>query len=430
MPGGCPTFAPNGDFLSQVLIVVDCHAQSIGEGGYQALTSPGSSGGTILTALLTIFVALFGYRMLFGHMPDLREGVLAVVKVGLAVTLATSWPVFRTLAYDVAFQGPAQVASQIGQQSGVPGSEGGMIARLQGVDNLLAELMVLGTGKPPDTEQAFVNNEGLTPQEQAQAQQHLQALQQRPPWNPAVPAKMVAQARTLYLTGAIGAFASVRLLAGILLALGPLFALLLLFDTTRGLFEGWVRVLAGAALGALSTSLLLGVELALMEPWMANVITQRRYDVPTPNVPVELLVMSLVFLLALIGALIATARVARGFRIPQAVRVVAQRWMQTLDSRPAAAGAVSSSTSETRHEPADQRSRAFAVADAVAATQRREAIAGIPAPAHLASVAGGETVRRDAAAAGALPPVPLGQSYRRRTKTRVSAGARRRDRMA
>ena len=38
-------------------------------------------------------------------------------------------------------------------------------------------------------------------------------------------------------------------LAGLLLALGPLFAIFLLFEGTRGLFEGWVRGLAGAALG-------------------------------------------------------------------------------------------------------------------------------------------------------------------------------------
>ncbi|MBL7396112.1 type IV secretion system protein, partial [Escherichia coli] len=48
-------------------------------------------------------------------------------------------------------------------------------------------------------------------------------------------------ARVTFLTATIAAYASVRLVAGLLLALGPLFIALLLFEGTRSLFEGWVR---------------------------------------------------------------------------------------------------------------------------------------------------------------------------------------------
>ena len=66
-----------------------------------------------------------------------------------------------------------------------------------------------------------------------------------------------------------------RLVAGLLLALGPFFIAFLLFDGTRGLFEGWLRVLGGAALGALGTAIVLGVELALLEPWLADLLACR-----------------------------------------------------------------------------------------------------------------------------------------------------------
>ncbi|TFI56312.1 hypothetical protein E2493_20795, partial [Sphingomonas parva] len=368
----CPAYGPSEAFLSATVAAIDCHAQNLGEAGYQALAAPGSPVALALGGMLTIFVALFGYRMLFGGAPDARDAVLAVAKIGVVLALATSWPAFRILAYDVAMRGPAELAAAVGRPAGLPGSEGGMVARLQGVDNLLAELTIIGTGKPPEADVVVGPTEALTPAQQAQEQQRLAALQQRPRWNPDRDARMVAQARTLFLAGAIGAFASVRLVAGLLLALGPLFALFLLFDGTRGLFEGWLRVLAGAALGALATGIVLAVELALMEPWLAVIVSERRYGVPTPRVPVELLVMTLVFALALLASLIAVARVARGFRMPQALRVVPAQLAgivrlgegrTTLAVSGAPAAAV----------PIDERSRASAVADAVAAVQRREA---------------------------------------------------------
>ena len=88
----CPSISPGGAFLSGVLSYVDCQAQAIGQGGYQALTAPGSIVAVLLTGLLTIFVALFGYRMIMGQTPGTRDGVMALVKIGVVLALATSWP--------------------------------------------------------------------------------------------------------------------------------------------------------------------------------------------------------------------------------------------------------------------------------------------------------------------------------------------------
>ena len=421
----CQAITTDSPFLSGVLGYVDCQAQSIGEGGYHALAAPGSSVALVLTAMLTIFVALFGYRMLFGQVPDARDGVVAVGKLGVVLALATSWPAFRTLAYDVTMHGPAELASSIGGSAGLPGASGGLVARLQGVDNGLAELMILGTGKPPNMDEIVGPTQALTPQQQQQQLQHLQQMAQRPKWDPTRDATLLGESRTLFLTGAIGAFASVRVVAGLLLALGPLFAMFLLFDGTRGLFEGWVRGVGGAALGALATSIVLGVELAIMEPWLNDILVQRRADIPTPEVPIEMLVMTLVFVITLIVALIATARVARGFSLPPVWRAAPYRMIEAFRGRETQAAVVQADQPVV----SDQRSRAFGVADAVAASQRREAAAPPPQPAQLGHRGSGGTqaVARDIPVAAA---VPLGQSYRRRTRGRVSASAGRRDRNA
>jgi type IV secretion system protein VirB6 len=74
--------------------------------------------------------------------------------------------------------------------------------------------------------------------------------------------------------------------------------------------------------------------------------------------------------------------------------------------------------------PHDERGRALAIADAVATTQRRESQAAQPAAASFGRPGIVPTASNDVAVAGA---VPLGQSFRRRTRGRVSVGASRRD---
>ena len=101
----CAPIPPVEGFLRGVMDFVDCQAQSIGAEGYRALASPGSTLSLVLLGFLTLFVALFGYRMLLGHVPAVRDGVLALVKIGIVLALATSWAAYRTLIYDVAFHG-------------------------------------------------------------------------------------------------------------------------------------------------------------------------------------------------------------------------------------------------------------------------------------------------------------------------------------
>ncbi|HEX8644599.1 MAG TPA: type IV secretion system protein [Allosphingosinicella sp.] len=427
MLASCPAFYPEGEFLRRVLAIVDCQAQSIGQGGWLALAQPGSAVSLALAGVLTIFVGLFGYRLLYGEVPTARDAVLMAVKIGAVLMLATSWPAFRTLVYDVTLRGPAELAGSIGRPSGLPGSDGGIASRLQGVDNMLAELMLIGTGRPPNADEIVGPTAALTPQQQQQELRRLEQIQQRPRWNPAEEAKMLGQARTLYLTSAISAYASVRLVAGLLLALGPLFALFLLFDATRGLFEGWVRGLAGSAFGAVATSIVLGVQLALMEPWIATVIATRRAAIATPSVPVELLVMNLVFAIVLVAVLIAAARLAYSFRIPQAVRTVSAQFADAIRTpalQPSFAGGRGAAAGDEAAPPPAERSRAVAIAEAVASTQRREAFAP-PAPVAQLGAAGiAQAAGRDALTA---PGLPLGQSGRRRTRGRVSSGAQRRD---
>ena len=408
----CTAPPPTAGFLEGLLSYVDCQAQSIGANGYEALAAPGSTLSLLITGFLTLFVAFMGYRMLFGQTPSLREGVLAMVKIGIVLALATSWAAYRTLVYDVALRGPAELAATVGQQAGLPGAGGGLVERLGYADRNFVQLEVLGQGQP-----------AVVP-----GQAPVDAYGRPVPPPSQFDGFAMGGARILYLTGAVGGLAATRLAAGFLLALGPLFIAFLMFEGTRGLFVGWLRALGAMALGALGIAIALGVELVLIEMKLAELITLRNANVPIPGAAIELFVITLIFTLVMLAMLYAAARVALGFRLPDGWRTLPARVAGSLRAREEQLAGVSQ---QRRAAPAGERSRAALVVDAVAATQRRETGAWQGAPA-LAAAGPAAPSRRVAPAGGdrempAPVSVPIGQSYRRRTRGRVSASAGRRD---
>ena len=104
LPTASPTIA------AQLAAYADCHARLLGHSGFDGvlghLLLP-----TLLTSLLTIYVALIGYRLLLGQAFDLRNAVLAALRLGIVIALATSWPTFETLIYRVSIEGPAEIAA-------------------------------------------------------------------------------------------------------------------------------------------------------------------------------------------------------------------------------------------------------------------------------------------------------------------------------
>jgi type IV secretion system protein VirB6 len=414
---GCAPLPPGAGFISSILGFIDCQAQTLGAGGYLALLAPGSTLSVLLTGFLTLFIALFGYRLLLGHGGDLRSAVLSLVKVGIVLALATSWPAYRTLVYDVALRGPAELGAEIAAPIGLPAAGTGLVERLDGADQAFVALAILGEGRPP----VPVDANQATPDVAPQAY-------------PGFNTFALGASRMLFLVGAIGGLAAARLVAGLLLALGPFFIGFLLFDNTRSLFEGWVRGLAGAALGALGISIALGAELALLEPWLADLLARRTAEEWMPGMPVEVLVVTTVFGLLVLAMLYGAAKVAFAFRLAPIWRAATAQVGSAVSVAERQAGAAAAAARES--STGEARSRAAGVVDAVAATQRREAAqVAVISSRQDSNAAGAPGGGRRAAPTGAtrdatqpLAPVPLGESFRRRTRGRVSASAGRRDR--
>lgn len=273
----CPAIITGESFLLRTLAHIDCQAQVIGSYGYQALGQPGSAASVLMTSLLTLFIALFGIRLLFGPTPGARDLVFDVLKIGIVLTLAFSWPAFRTVIYDVTLKGPAEIASVIGTASGNERPGEGLAERLQRADNAIVRLTEVGAGRNLG---ALIDKDapGGTFEGAALADD-----------------TAFGSARLLFLAGTIGTLALLRIAAGLLLALAPLVAGLYFFTWTRGLVAGWIKGLVLTMTGSVGAALVLSVELAIIEPWLADALKVRSLGYAIPAAPTELFAIMLAF---------------------------------------------------------------------------------------------------------------------------------------
>lgn len=378
----CPQIITGEDFLLRTLSHIDCQAQLIGSYGYQALGQPSSTASIIVSGLLTLFIALFGIRLMFGPGPKPRDAVFGVIQIGIVITLAFSWPVFRTVVYDVTLKGPAEIASVI-QSSSANGEGQGFAERLQQADNAIVSLTTVGSGRNA----AAILSEG-------NAEETFQGA--------AVDDNTgLGSARILYLASTLGTLGLLRIGAGLLLALAPLVAGLWFFTQSRGIFAGWLRGLVFTFAGSVGATIILSVQLAILEPWLADALNVRRLGYATPAAPTELFAIMLAFAIVQFAMLFLVARIAfyRGWQtLPESPDMSRQS-----DER-------RQSQATSQIEYGHQILRAEHISSSIENAMRRERTVSSRLMTNATETKG--TVAQPADLAIASPP-RLGSSYRR-----------------
>jgi type IV secretion system protein VirB6 len=396
MASFCSAAQPDLGMVKGLLDSVDCNVRGLSETGYGALAQANSPMATILTLLLTLYIGFIGYRLLIGRTP-LRVGDLTVsaLKIGAVMALATSWPTYQQLVFDSLFHGPEQLAATMMDAVGSSASplHGDPFAGLQAAYDELQRSAAyfsqhsLGTASP---------------------------LQGGAAWA----ALALNASALLMLLTSLGVVLASKIVLGLLLGLGPLFIALLLFDATRGVFEGWLRAAIAFALAPLMAILGLVVQLTLIAPDLARLAELRGQGV------VDLAPANAIFLLTLISTgvsvalAIAVGMIATSLRLPRpaaAAVVSAGQGRAVITPTPALPGP----------EALQAQPRALAIASAATAMDRRENRTAEPdgaAPRRLSF--GGP---RADTPASAVAVMPLGQTYRRAAQPRLSASNLRRD---
>ncbi|HEX2560194.1 type IV secretion system protein [Phenylobacterium sp.] len=403
MAYACPLPEPDEGMVRGLLTSVDCNVQGMAEAGYAALAQPGSPLALALTLLLTIYIALFGFRLLVGR-ASLRIGDLTMtaLKIGAVLALATNWPTYQQLVFDTLFRGPEQLAGSIlGTMQGP--------AAVLGANPFQALQVVYDEMQ---SSAAFLSGRTLG------APSPLQG-------GPAFAAFALNTSAFLMLMTSLGAVLAAKIVLGVLLGLGPLFIVFLLFDATRGIFEGWLRACLAFALAPLMAVLGLVVQLTLIAPHVVRLAELRAQGLVDLTAPNAIFLLTMVSTGVSIALGVAVGVIALSLRLPRSRANEA-----TVAERAAAAARVDAGPSLAFGAPRDRvelQPRAAAIAAAAAAMERRES------RVFAAEPGGAPRLLRVGTGSAAPAPLqishaPLGHAYRRTARPPTAASNVRRDR--
>jgi type IV secretion system protein VirB6 len=350
--------------VRSLLGVVDCNVQELVQSGYATLFQSSGVFTSVLTVLLTLYVALIGYQLLLGRSQlNVSDFALTAVKLGSIVALATQWSAYQTLVYHLLFYGPQQVANVILHEFSARGSAfNGDV--FDGLQRAFTDLTSFSPATPPGTPTATPALSGTA------ATGALSTLLSKPGFD----SMLLLLSAVVLMVSTMAVLLASKIVLGLLLATGPLFVAMLLFDSTRGVFVGWLRASVAFAFLPLAVTLMLGISLTMLEPWLEQIETMRDSNTYIPGVAFGIMVLVMVFAVVAIGIVVAAAMIAMGFKFP-GIRRTTKR---SPDPNPA----VGRILNDTPLQP-----RATRIAAAATAQERRDAMVYANAAATPADTA-------------------------------------------
>ncbi|MFN4038929.1 MAG: type IV secretion system protein [Erythrobacter sp.] len=225
-----------GAGVAAALKAVDCIAGSVSEQAFNRLFGSEGQLTFALTLMLVFYVAFFGISLMLGR-SNLSVRVLLpkMMTLGLVVGFATSFVAFSTFFYNIFIGGPDEIARIL------TGSQGPATAVFaQKLDVVFLALQQTG-GEAKDI-------------------------------NAFSPQGMMWLGAMLLLLGTVGLLVTARIGLALLLAIGPIFVVLALFEGTRGLFAGWLKGLVLLAITPLLAVLGGSIMLELAVPILAQLV--------------------------------------------------------------------------------------------------------------------------------------------------------------
>lgn len=225
-----------GTGVSSALTAVDCIASGVSEQAFNRLFGTEGQLAFALTLLLGLYVGFFGISLMLGRANlSVRALLPKMMTLGLVLTFATSFVAFSTIFYNIFIGGPDQIA---GILTGTQGSATATFAQ-----KLDVVFLAIQQASGDANEISAFSPRGMM-------------------WFGAM----------LLLLGTVGLLVTARIGLALLLAVGPIFVVLALFEGTRGLFTGWLKGLVMLALTPLFAVLGGSIMLELSVPILAALV--------------------------------------------------------------------------------------------------------------------------------------------------------------
>ncbi|MEL7783615.1 type IV secretion system protein [Citromicrobium bathyomarinum] len=219
--------------VAAALEAVNCVAAEVTGATFGRLFAPGGILVSALTIILTLYVAFFAINLLTGRsVLGVRALTPRMITLGLVLTFATSWVAYQSVVWGVFVDGPDWLASAL---TGDSGSATQTFATK--VDVVFAAV-----------------------QQASEGQEDIQTFS---------PAGMLWLGALLFMLGTVGLLVTTRIALALLIALGPIFVVMALFDGTRGLFVGWLKGVTMMALTPLFAVLGGSIMLKMSVPILA-----------------------------------------------------------------------------------------------------------------------------------------------------------------
>ncbi len=225
-----------GTGVAAALTAVDCIAGQVSEQAFERLFGSDGQLGTALIILLTMYVAFLGMSLILGRSNlSIRSMIPRMMTVGLVLTFATSFVAYQGFFHSVFVQSPDWLAGQLTDSDG------------SATATFATKLDIVF----------------LAVQQASTGQDNISLFS---------PPGMMWAGAMLLLLGTVGLLVTARIGLALLLALGPIFVVLALFNGTRGLFVGWLKGLVMLALAPLFAVVGGSVMLEMAVPILAALV--------------------------------------------------------------------------------------------------------------------------------------------------------------
>lgn len=267
------TFA-KAQSVSQMLLAVDCESKAKVEIGFQHLFGNGGDLQTVLTLILTLYVAIFGFDLLLGR-SRLNVNIMTpkMLKLGVILTLSTSWVAYQETVWRILVEAPDEIATAI------TGSE------ISATYDFAKKFDLMFTSLTESAQDAQSANSVIPPPG---------SLTPQLAGTPARPADLLWLSSLVLLLGTIGVLVASKVALCILLVVGPIFIVLGLFESTRGLFEGWLKASVSIAIAPILSLLLGNGVLNAIEPVIDRLASNSRG--PSLEIALSVLLATFVYI--------------------------------------------------------------------------------------------------------------------------------------